>query len=205
MRRILAALGVIVVLAAGPAAGGRLDALALRNAGSVEVGATAAKWAALSSRDRRTPAGIELGALLRRESAVVQREEGWNRRVASVVGARLRAEGLALADLDAPAPRPPASAPAADGDTVALLDTLVRRYGVDPDAVLPDPTEDEWPSVDRRTRTRALLALARADRLDATSAGVIVAATLDLLDAWEERSRGAARMQVLAKGLFPED
>jgi hypothetical protein len=115
-----------------------------------------------------------------------RRETDWEYVMAALLTPAERAEGLARA-----AAMPPVPANGlllTEPEVPVLLQAIHHRYGHRTAPVPPVPIADPWATIDRRTRVRAAIALVEGPGLDPDRAAILLAATLDLLAAQQERS-----------------
>lgn len=127
-----------------------------------------------------------LEALVAAIDAAFAAEMRWNRTLATVLDADLRARGLA--GLSGLPPVGRVGAPGVDADLAALALAIQERHGFDPVEVTVGLAADDWQGVDRRTRARVATVLVEDGTLDADAAGQLLAATLRLLAAQGRRA-----------------
>ncbi|MDP2310517.1 MAG: hypothetical protein Q8P18_31150 [Pseudomonadota bacterium] len=128
----------------------------------------------------------ELRALVAEAEAAMVREEEWSLIVGSLLTKAERAEGLSLAEGEPVFVGPPGRL--LEPELPILIEAILARYGPEVAPIPPAPRRDEWPTIDRRARVRALLALVHGPGLDEERAAVVLALTLDLLETQARRT-----------------
>ena len=131
---------------------------------------------------------MQLQAALVLDGQLMEGEQRWSRGIAEILSVSQRQQGLFSADRDAPSYPPPLEATGVDGDVSHLAHLLLEHYGytvVEPPEI---PARDPWVGVDRRTRTRVLMALTEQQLLEPAQAQQILSLTFLLLQQQIQRS-----------------
>ena len=112
-----------------------------------------------------------------------RRSEDWAARVAALLTADQRAQGVALAAADLRAPDAPPRLLSVESDLWGLSVVIIAQHGSTVGTAPPTPIEDPWGGRGRRDRARAVLGLLQADALTAAQAADLLALNLETLQA----------------------
>lgn len=199
--------GILLFGGLGPWMSGRIQDLRMARSAPVQVESVRQKLALLPKDAQNSPAVQQLQEALRVDGQLREGEQRWSRGIATLLSDAQREEGLAKADLLAPSPPPPLEATGVDGDVSHLATLLLERYGY-PTGDMPEvPARDPWVGVDRRSRTRMLVALAEQNALQPEQARQISLLTLQLLEEQLQRSENlktVERLLPVAMGSEPQ-
>lgn len=187
--------GILLFGGLGPWMSGRIQDLRIARSAPLQVESVRQKLALLPKEAQNSPVVQQLQEALLLDGQLREGEQRWSRGIAALLTDAQREEGLAQADFSAPSPPPPLEATGVDGDVSHLATLLLERYGY-PTGEMPEvPARDPWVGVDRRSRTRMLVAL--ADRLEPEQARQILLLTLQLLEEQLQRSENLKTVEKL--------
>lgn len=132
-------------------------------------------------------------ARVERLEAAAPIEERWNRVVDGCLSPAQREDALARS-----AELPPLELTGSvEPELSAVVEAVTARYGPEVSREEP-PSARPWTSADRRTRARAVLALARGPGLDPTCVPNVLGATEDLLQAHTDRFNAENELRAMA-------
>jgi hypothetical protein len=181
----------------GPWISDQINELRVAHSAPLQTAMVRQKLSLLPADAQKSPAVLQLQTALVRDGQLGEYEQRWSRAVGVLLSEEDRQKGLLWADLNSPSPPPPQEAPGVDGDVSSLATILLETYGyqvVQPPEI---PAQDPWVGVDRRRRTRVLVALVQHQALTPEKAHQILSVTLDLLQHQIERSENLETIKML--------
>ena len=181
----------------GPWVSGQINELRVAHSAPLQTAMVRQKLSLLPADAQKSPAVLQLQTALVRDGQLGEYEQKWSRAIGAILSEEQREKGLLWADLNSPSPPPPQEAPGVDGDVSALATVLLETYGYQTVQMPEIPAQDPWVGVDRRRRTRVLVALVAHQALKPEAAHQILSVTLDLLQHQMERSENLDTIKML--------
>lgn len=177
---------------------GEIDALRVAHSAPLQSRVVRQKLSRLPEEEQQKIPAQQLAVALTNDAELERAEETWTRGVGAILTVSQQKQGMEAIVVDNSPPHPPPpECPGVEGDIAALASLLIQNYGYQGITPTKIPDRDPWVGPDRRSRGRALLALAEAHALTPEQAAALLSLSLDLLEVQRERAENREMMEKL--------